>query len=41
MDKIEIDCTVSNYLEWKCPTLFTILGIGYLGHFEWSKWPEM
>ena len=33
-----MDCTVSNYLERKYPTLFTILEIGHLDH---SKWPEM
>ena len=44
MDRMEMDCTVSNNLEWKCPTLFTILGIDRLGHFDhskWSIWSEM
>ena len=39
MDIKEMNCTVSNHFEWKCPTLFTILEIGYLGHFD--RWPEM
>ena len=30
MDKMEMNYTVSNYLEWKCSILFTILGIGHL-----------
>ena len=36
-----MDCTVSNHLEWKCPTQFTILIIGHFDHSKWPKWPEM
>ena len=41
---IEMDGIVSNHLEEKFLTLFTILEIVHVGHLEhskWSKWPEM
>ena len=44
IDRMEMNCTISNHLKLKCPTLFTILRIGHLGHFnhsKWSKWPEI
>ena len=33
---MKIHCTVSNHLEQKYPTLFTILGIDNLSHFDCS-----